>query len=200
MSERFPFDPADVAVPASPSLPEAVGAAGRPLHVEVGFGKDVRILRAAAADPEARFLGIEISRKKCESFCRKAARAGLRNVRAHHGDVRRVLAEMLPADSVASFTILFPDPWPKRRQRKHRWIQPETAARLHRALAPGGTVTVATDDADYAAWIRACLTAAGLEVEAEASEVPAEHRTIFTERFARRGVGVTFLRLRKPRP
>jgi tRNA (guanine-N7-)-methyltransferase len=198
MSERFPFDPAAVAVPASPSLPEAIGAAGRPIHVEVGFGKDVRILRAAAADPDARFLGVEISRKKCESFCRKVARAGLRNVRAHHGDVRRVLAEMLPPGSVASFTILFPDPWPKRRQRKHRWIQPETAAQLVRALVPGGSVIVATDDADYAASIRACLTGAGLRIEAEAGEVPAQFRTIFAERFARRGAGVTFLRLRKP--
>lgn len=192
MTDRFLFDPAEVAV-------AEVGPRGRPLHVEVGFGKDVRVLRAAAERPEEDFVGIEISRKKAASFCRKVARAGLRNVFSHHGDVRRVLAEMLPPGSVASFTILFPDPWPKRRHQKHRWIQPDTARLLARALQPGGALTVATDHDGYREQIRECLAGAGLALEWESADVPPEDRTLFAERFERLGQSVRYLRWRKLR-
>jgi tRNA (guanine-N7-)-methyltransferase len=190
VADRFHFDPAEVAVPA-------VVPSGRPLHVEVGFGKDVRLLREAAARPGDDFVGIEISRKKALSFCRKVARAGLRNIRACQADVRRVLAE-LPPGSVSSFTILFPDPWPKRRHWKNRWIQPGTAALLFRALVPLGTVTTATDHEGYRDQIRACLGDAGFELLHEGPEVPAEDRTLFTERFERLKARVTYLRWRKP--
>jgi tRNA (guanine-N7-)-methyltransferase len=189
MVDRFLFDPGEVAV-------AAVVPAGRPLHVEVGFGKDIRMLREAAARPDEDFVGIEISRKKALSFCRKVARAGLRNVRACQADVRRVL-EDLPARSVSSFTILFPDPWPKRRHWKNRWIQPGTAALLVRALVPGGTVTTATDHEGYRDQIRACLLGAGLELLHEGAAVPPEDRTLFTERFERLQAPVTYFRWRK---
>jgi len=186
-ADRFVFDPALVAVDAVPD------AGGRPLHVEVGFGKDVRILRAAERDPDALFLGVEISRKKVASFCRKVARAGLRNVRAFWGDVRAVLADLQPG-SVASYTILFPDPWPKRKHHKHRWIQPETAARLYETLAVGGTLTVATDHDGYRDQIRDVLAASGLTLDYEDSVVPEDDRSLFAMRFERLGETVTYLR------
>lgn len=186
MADRFHFDPAEARA-------AAVVPRGRPLHVEVGFGKDIRLLREAAARPGEDFVGVEISRKKALSFCRKVARTGLRNVRAYEGDVRRVLAD-LPPGSVASFTILFPDPWPKRRHWKKRWIQPDTAALLLRALVPGGTVTTATDHEGYRDQIRACLSGAGFELLHEGREVPPEDRTIFTERFERLRAPVTYFR------
>jgi tRNA (guanine-N(7)-)-methyltransferase len=192
MSNRFHFDPADVAVDGRSALD-----LGRPLHVEVGFGKDVRILRKAEQHPDDWFLGVEISRKKAVKFCQKVARAGLRNVRAFNGDVRSVLAELLPPASVSSFTVLFPDPWPKRRQRKHRWIQEETADRVARALVPGGEVTVATDHAGYLGQIRACFLLAGLMLEHESPEIPEGDRTLFAERFQRLAQGVTYQRWRK---
>lgn len=198
MRNEFRFDPAGVAVAAAPSLPDALGAGERELHIEVGFGKDIRILREAALHPGALYLGIEISRKKCVSFCQKVARLGLANVRCHHGDVRRVLTEMLPEGSVASFTILFPDPWPKRSQQKHRWIQPATAGLLARALRPGGGITVATDHAGYMEQIRAAFSGTGLELVEERAEVPEQSRTIFTERFRRLGQPVAWQRWRKP--
>jgi tRNA (guanine-N7-)-methyltransferase len=190
MTDRFHFDPAEVAV-------AAVVPRGRPLHVEVGFGKDVRILREAAARPDEDFVGIEISRKKALSFCRKVARLGLRNVHACHTDVRRILAD-LPPGSVASFTILFPDPWPKRRHTKNRWIVPATAKLLHRALVPGGTIVTATDHPGYRDQIRTALLGAGLELLHEGAEVPEGDRTIFAERFERLGAPVTYLWGRRP--
>jgi len=198
MKDRFRFDPELVPVAPDGSLPEALEAGARPLHIEVGFGKDVRILRAAEELPDDLFLGIEISRKKAASFCRKVARAGLRNVRALQGDVRRVLRERLPAASVTSFTVLFPDPWPKRRHWKHRWIQAETAGLLARALVPGGRIVAATDHPGYADQIRICLAGAGLELIEEAPEIPGGDKTLFAERFERLGRGVAYLVWRKP--
>ncbi|MFI5402680.1 MAG: tRNA (guanine(46)-N(7))-methyltransferase TrmB [Planctomycetota bacterium] len=189
MADRFLFDPAEVAVPA-------VVPRGAPLHVEVGFGKDVRLLREAAARPDEDFVGVEISRKKALSFCKKVARLGLRNVRACQADVRQVLAD-LPPGSVASFTILFPDPWPKRRHWKKRWIDPSTAALLLRALVPGGTLATATDHPGYRDQIRACLEGAGFHLLHEGPDVPPEDRTIFTERFERLKAPVTYFRWRR---
>jgi len=197
MKDRFHFDPDRVPVAPSGSLLDVLEAGDRPLHVEVGFGKDVRILRVALERSDELFLGIEISRKKAASFCRKVARAGLRNVRALQGDVRQVLRERLPESSVASFTVLFPDPWPKRRHWKHRWIQPETAALLARALIPGGRVITATDHPGYATQIRASLAGAGLELLREAPEVPGGEKTLFAERFERQGRLVTYQDWRK---
>lgn len=193
MRNPLHFDPGDVAVDGR----TAVRALGRPLHVEVGFGKDVRILREAEQRPDEWFLGVEISRKKAVKFCQKVARAGLRNVRAYQGDVRFVLKEMLPPASVSSFTILFPDPWPKRRHWKHRWIREETALQVARALVAEGEVTVATDHAGYLEQIRACFLAAGLVLQHESGDVPADDRTLFAQRFERLERGVTYQRWRK---
>jgi len=198
VGEPFRFDPAEVAVAADGPLPEALDLRERELHVEIGFGKDTRVLREAEQRPDSLFLGIEISRKKALSFCRKVARAGLRNIRCHHGDVRKVLESgMLPSGSAVSFTILFPDPWPKRRHWKHRWIRTDTAALLARALTSGGTVVVATDHEGYREQIREALSGAGLELEQESAGVPDADRTLFAERFLRRGEGVTWQRWRK---
>jgi len=194
MTDRFLLAPESVAVEADLPLPEACGADGRPLHVEIGFGKDIRILRTAAESPDALFLGIEISRKKHASFCRKVARLGLANVRACHGDARVALRDLIPARSVASFTILFPDPWPKRRHWKNRWITPETAALLARALRPPGPLIVATDHEGYREQIRDSLKSAGFVLDGESSQVPEADRTIFTTRFERTRTPVSYMR------
>ncbi len=192
----FLLDPVSVWLPKEGEWPELFED-GVPLHVEIGFGKDVRILRRAQAEPASRFLGIEISGKKATSFCKKVARMGLTNVRAHCGDVRSVLMERLPVASVDSFTILFPDPWPKRRQSKNRWIQPDIARLISRALKKDGEVTTATDHDGYAAQIRECLRGAGLTLLSESAEVPDGDRSLFAQRFERLGETVTHQRWRK---
>jgi tRNA (guanine-N7-)-methyltransferase len=75
----------------------------------------------------------------------------LANIRIRAGDAREVL-EALPAASLDRVYILYPDPWPKRRQWKRRFISAETIATLARVLKPGGDVRFATDIDDYAGW------------------------------------------------
>jgi len=192
----FVFDPNSVRLPKEGDWSKLFED-GVPLHVEIGFGKDVRTLRRAQAEPESRFVGIEISGKKATSFCKKVARLGLANVRAHCGDVRVVLTERLPPASVDSFTILFPDPWPKRRQSKNRWIQPDIARLIARALKKNGEVITATDHDGYAAQIRECLLGAGLTLLSESGEIPDGDRSLFAQRFERLGESVTHQRWRK---
>ena len=166
----------------------------RALHVEVGFGKDIGTLRRAEADSDARFLGVEISRKKSVKFGDKVARLGLRNIRNYWGDARKVLGEMLPEDSVTSFTVLFPDPWPKRKHHKHRWIQEDTAVLLRRALKPDGHMIVATDHDGYRDHIRKVLTGAGFHEANTLDDVPEDDRTLFSERFRKIGESITYMR------
>ncbi len=197
MPEIFQTNPETVLLPDVGALPELMGAR-RPIHVEVGFGKDVRVLREAARMPDELFLGIEISGKKARSLCRKAVRAGLANVRAYRGDVRPVLAERLPPGSVASFTALFPDPWPKWNQQKHRWIREATARQMRVALMPGGMVTLATDHDHYRDQMKVVMAGAGFELLEERPGVPDDDRTLFAQRFERLGESVTWLRWRSP--
>jgi tRNA (guanine-N7-)-methyltransferase len=187
------FDPVEVAVDAIADIP----LDGRPLHLEIGFGKDIRILREAQSHPDEVYVGVEISRKKAVGFCKKVARFNLRNVFCHCGDARRVMAEMLQPGSVSSFTILFPDPWPKRRHHKNRWVQETTAAQIHRALREGGEVIVATDHDHYIEQITRVFKAAGLTCEYESRAIPDEDKSLFAARFERLGESVTYQRWRK---
>ncbi len=75
----------------------------------------------------------------------------LANIRLHHGDATPVLA-WLPRASLAGIDLLYPDPWPKRRHWKRRFVQETTVAEIARVLKPGGEFRFATDWADYAAW------------------------------------------------
>jgi len=192
--DQFQFDPAEVAIEECASLPDAMGCGDRALHVEIGFGKDVRILRMAERDRDACFLGVEISRKKAIKFGQKAARLGLRNVRAYWGDAAKVLHEMLPAGSVDSFTVLFPDPWPKRKHHKHRWIQDHTATMLGKALKPDGHIVIGTDHDGYRDHIRKVMGEAGFSETRTLDHIPEDDRTLFSERFARLGESVTYMR------
>ena len=192
--DQFQFDPADVAIDDCDSLPAAMACGDRALHVEIGFGKDVRTMRMAERGPEACFLGVEISRKKATKFGQKVARLGLRNVRCYWGDARKVLNEMLPEASVDSFTVLFPDPWPKRKHHKHRWIQEDTALLLRRALKPGGHIVVGTDHDGYRDHIRTVMGGAGFAETLTLDHIPEDDKTLFSERFARIGEPVTYMR------
>ncbi|MGD0867490.1 MAG: tRNA (guanosine(46)-N7)-methyltransferase TrmB, partial [Rhizomicrobium sp.] len=73
------------------------------------------------------------------------------NIRIYDNDARDIL-EALPDASLCRVFILFPDPWPKSRHHKRRFIQMNTLDMLARAMKPGAELRFASDDADYAAW------------------------------------------------
>ena len=123
----------------------------RAVWLEIGFGGGEHLAAQAAAHPDVGFIG-------CEPFVNGIAKlliaveaGNLANVRVH-GDDARPLIEALPEASLERAFVLFPDPWPKTRHHKRRFIQTETLDAIARALVDGGELRVATDIMDYASW------------------------------------------------
>jgi len=125
--------------------------AARAFAFEVGFGGGEHLAAQALAQPEVGFIG-------CEPFLNGMAKllvqldaSAIQNVRVHMDDARDVLVR-LPDRSLSSVYVLFPDPWPKLRHHKRRFIQRQTLDVLARVLKPGAEFRLATDHMDYARW------------------------------------------------
>lgn len=122
---------------------------GKEVWLEIGFGGGEHLTGQALQNPEIGFIG-------CEPFIEGMAKAlgqiendGLTNIRLHMNDARPIV-ESLSEASLARIFILFPDPWPKKRQQKRRLIQPAFLDELARTLTPGGRLRFATDVKSYA--------------------------------------------------
>jgi len=105
----------------------------RETRLEIGFGGGEHLIEAATREPEVGFIG-------CEPFINGMARLlsqieqrGLNNIRLHRGDAVEVL-DRLPDASLDRVYLFYPDPWPKRRQRKRRFVSADTLARLARTM------------------------------------------------------------------
>ena len=130
-----------------------------PVHIEVGAGKGTFLLNQARAQPGNNFLGIEWARKYYRFAVDRIGRWGLTNVRIIRTDAAAFLADLIPDNSVDCFHIYFPDPWPKKRHHKRRFICPANLEHLVRCLKTGGQLKIATDHTDYFEQIKTVLTA-----------------------------------------
>ncbi len=120
-----------------------------PVEIEVGIGKGRFLLAAAEARPDVHHLGLEWANKYLRIAEARAARRGLTNVRFARVDARELVEGPLPEASVATYYVFYPDPWPKKRHHKRRFIQTRTANHLARTLVDGGKLHVSTDHEDY---------------------------------------------------
>ena len=144
---------------------DPAGVFGReaPLEVEIGSGRARFLAAAARANPAHDFLGLERALSYYRVCRERLARAGLANAHVLRAD-GRLFAESLRPGSVRAFHVYFPDPWPKKRQRKRRLLDAVTLDMLAQRLEPDGTLRIATDHAGYGHAIRSLLeTVAGLE-------------------------------------
>ena len=172
------------------------------LRLEIGFGGGEHLAAEAARAPLTGFIG-------CEPFVNGVAKllaeidsGGLRNILIHSGDAADVIAR-LPAASLAQVDLLYPDPWPKRRQRKRRFVSDASLAQLARALRPGGELRFATDIDDYAGWTLArVLRSPDFVWEAEGpldwmEPWPGWTRTRYEEKAVREGRPPVYLTFRR---
>ncbi|WP_245189870.1 tRNA (guanosine(46)-N7)-methyltransferase TrmB [Leucobacter exalbidus] len=150
--------------PAAASLAEGetgdpVELFGRdaPLTVEIGSGQGHAILHACESHPERNFLAVEVFRGGLARTVLGAVEAGVENLRLAEVNAPELLERYLPAGSVEEIWVFFPDPWAKVKHHKRRLISPEFARIAHRALAPGGTLRLATDWEEYALHMRDVL-------------------------------------------
>jgi tRNA (guanine-N7-)-methyltransferase len=128
--------------------PKSVFGRDAPLEVEIGSGRARFLIAAARASPAHDFLGLERALSYYRVCRERVARSGLANTRVLRAD-GRLFAESLERDSVRAFHVYFPDPWPKKRQRKRRLLDAVTLDILASRLEPGGTFRIATDHAGY---------------------------------------------------
>jgi len=160
----------------------------RPLEVELGSGDGSFLAQWAQAWPDRNFLGVERLLGRLRKLDRKAQRAGLTNVRLLRIEAGYFLEFLLTPGSVQALHVYFPDPWSKRKQRKHRLVNarfPELAARI---LAPRGVVYLRTDDADYFSQMQEVFAA---RPQFEACRTPdqlASVQTDFERDFRARGI------------
>ncbi|MCB1310560.1 MAG: tRNA (guanosine(46)-N7)-methyltransferase TrmB [Sedimentitalea sp.] len=121
---------------------------GRPVWLEVGFGGGEHMVHQAAAHPEVGIIGAEPYINGVAMLLGKIRRAGLENLAVHPGDARDLM-DVLPAASISRAFLLYPDPWPKTRHHRRRFVTPEHLRPLARAMRSGAILRVATDIPDY---------------------------------------------------
>jgi tRNA (guanine-N7-)-methyltransferase len=121
------------------------------IALEIGFGGGENMVAQALARPRIGIIGVEPFVNGMAKALAGIEAAGLRNIRLHFADAIDLIA-WLPDASLARIDLIHPDPWPKRRHRKRRFVQDPTVAQFARILRRGGEVRFVTDIADYTAW------------------------------------------------
>ena len=160
---RIVFAPEAAAAPFA-----AFAAPVRALWLEVGFGGGEHALAQAAAHPEAGLIACEVFENGiCSLLSRLVPEGGEAvaplppNLRVWADDARGLL-RMLPDASLHRLFLLFPDPWPKARHAKRRFVHPALLPELARVLKPGAEWRVASDDLVYQDWVTQVMAAQDL--------------------------------------
>lgn len=171
-----------------------------PLHVDLGCGDGAFLVAMAQRYPEKSFLGIERLLGRVSSAAHKIERGKIDNARVLRFETSYAVRYLLPNESVETFYLLFPDPWPKRRHQRRRVADEEFLNSIQAALIPGGTFHVATDQRDYFEQIKA---SAGDQFDVVDLADPARTDlplTKFEQRFRDRGEPIYRSLLRKVSP
>lgn len=158
------------------------------LEVELGCGDVSFLVEYARRHPGKNFLGVERLLGRISKLDRKGRRAGLNNLRGVRIESSYFLQWLLPARSASVLHVYFPDPWPKKKHRRHRLIGENFPALARAALASGGKIYLRTDDADYFSQMTGVFGAGGefqtIETPVELAELP----TDFERDFIARGI------------
>jgi tRNA (guanine-N7-)-methyltransferase len=141
----------DLARPAPSDLKSLFALPVSAVRLEIGFGGGENLLHEARANPGIGHIGCDVYLNGVAKLVATVHEEKLPNVRVHHGDAQPLL-DWLPEGSLERLDILYPDPWPKRRHWKRRFISDERVKKIARVVRPEGTVRFATDIPHYAEW------------------------------------------------
>lgn len=170
--------------------------------LEIGFGGGEHLAAMAKAHPGSGCLGVEPFLNGVAKLLGTIEAESIPNIRLLRGDGRHVL-NALPRSSLDCVYLLYPDPWPKRRQRKRRIVDEKFLDELARVIRPGGEFRFASDIDDYVGWTLArILPHAAFEWLAKSPSDwldPWEgwHRTRYEEKAIREGRVPSYLRFRR---
>jgi tRNA (guanine-N7-)-methyltransferase len=177
-------------------LAELFGRAA-PLHVDLGCGDGSFLCELAQQCPDKNFLGVERLTKRVDKVRRKTDK--IENVRVLRADTLFAVRYLLPENSVETFYLLFPDPWPKRRHQQRRIFTSEFLDSIAVALQQAGLLRVATDQLDYFDQMRQ-LSRSHSRFQAVDSDDVLLPLTRFEKRFRAQGAPIYRLALRKTSP
>jgi tRNA (guanine-N7-)-methyltransferase len=156
--------------PCPADLATLFPAGAEATRVEIGFGGGEHLVAEAERSPSTGFIGVEPFLNGMAKALSAIAARDLKNIRLHFGDAIFLL-DWLPAGTISRLDLLYPDPWPKKRHWKRRFVQGSTISRMARILRPGGEFRFVTDWPDYAAWtLRHLMRAADFEWAAESAD------------------------------
>ena len=138
-----------------------------PLWLEVGFGGGEHMVHMAARNPAIRLIGCEPFVNGIAMLLGKIRAAGVTNLAIHPADVRE-LFDVLPDACLSKVFLNYPDPWPKARHHRRRFVNPDYLLPLARVTAPGAEFRVATDIPDYVRQTLEEVPPAGFTLERQA--------------------------------
>jgi tRNA (guanine-N7-)-methyltransferase len=167
---------------------KALFPVAQPLEVELGCGDASFLVEYARQRPAINFIGVERLLGRLQKLDRKGRRAGLKNARGVRIESSYFLQYLLPPHSTKALHIYFPDPWPKKKHRRHRLINETFPALVSAILVSGGTVFLRTDDADYFAQMTEVFDAAKEFIKVETPPLLAEITTDFEREFNAQGI------------
>jgi tRNA (guanine-N7-)-methyltransferase len=158
------------------------------LEVELGCGDASFLVDLARQNPEKNFIGVERLLGRISKLDKKGRRAGLQNLRGVRIESSYFLRFLLPPNSASALHIYFPDPWPKKRHRKHQLINKNFPALARVSLKTGGIIYLRTDDPDYFAQMMEVFGGSGEFQKIETPVELAELLTDFEREFNARGI------------
>jgi tRNA (guanine-N7-)-methyltransferase len=119
--------------------------------LEIGYGGGEHLIRQALTHPRTGYIGCEVFSGGIAKLVDAVVTEDIPNIRLFTDDALKLLAK-LPDASIDGVYLLYPDPWPKLRHHKRRFVSPTTLSELTRVLKPGALFRFATDIEDYANW------------------------------------------------
>jgi tRNA (guanine-N7-)-methyltransferase len=136
---------------AAPSDLQPIFPEAEDIRLEIGFGGGEHLLAQAQAHPRTGFIGSDAFVNAVAKVLAGVDEHKLANLRLYFGDAAHLI-DWLPSGSLGRVDLLYPDPWPKKRHWKRRFVQETSLKQIARVLKPGGEFRFATDIPDYAAW------------------------------------------------
>ena len=121
------------------------------IFLEIGFGSGEVIFKEARKNPNNIYMGIEYYRRGVAQLLKKIEDHNLKNIKIFHGDAHKFL-EKFSGIFFDEVWLFFPDPWPKKRHEKRRFIQKESINKLNEVIKPKGNLYISSDDRSYIAW------------------------------------------------
>jgi tRNA (guanine-N7-)-methyltransferase len=160
----------DLAQPSPHDIRTLFAAEVADIRLEIGFGGGEHLRHEAASHPKTGFIGVEPFVNSMAKMMTALAEKPLPNLRVHDDDATRLL-DWLPDGSLSGIYLLYPDPWPKKKHWKRRFVSRANLDRFARVLKKGGIFRFASDIDSYINWtLLACAARGGFAWEATDSD------------------------------